>query len=462
MILYGRKEEMNLLRESCQAKGFRLVTLYGRRRVGKSYLLLCLKEEFANSLYFQCSDTTLKDNNVAFATMVSSSLKIPVSSEGDFIQSLRTVFAFAATQKIIVMIDEYPYLKKRIDGLDSLISKAIAEYPEANVTLILTGSFVGSMLETSSQDGALRGRNMTSLFIQPLPYEDVEKFYPDFSIEEKVLLYSVFDGIPYYATKINPRKSAYQNLLALFCSTSTEMRNEPLELLREISKIDGAHEIISALCKGKHTFTDIYQLTSYKTTAAFSYTLSLLQTMGYVNRVSILSERGKEGKGYYYYLQDAFLDFYYSFILPNLSSIGILSPEDFGAVFLKKPLQESFVPKRFEFLSREFLKERNQRKENPHLLLTLEEGVYAIPKKNHQFDIHAKSIDGDLYYECKYKKEPLSLKDIHYLEESLQDCFLPYVSLGFFSKGGYTPEAKEYLLAKKYEAYTLTDIFALA
>lgn len=460
MILYGRKEEMRLLEENARADGFRLVTMYGRRRVGKSYLLHYLKENLKiRSLYFQCADSSEQDNARSFSKELNSSLGLPLASSLSFIDLIRMVFVLSKHEKIVLMIDEYPFLKKRIPGLDSLLSKAIAEYPDANLTLVLTGSYIGEMLETSANDGALRGRNLTSIFIKPLPYNDIAAFFPNYSPEEKMTLYAVFGGIPYYAAKIDPTLSAEGNIIKLFLSTSTDMRDEPGELLKEIAKVDGAKEVLNAIAMGKHSFSDIYGETSYKNTAALSFTLNQLLTMGYLEHNKILSEKAKELRGYYYYIADGFLSFYFALLKPNLSSIGLLSPQDFFSALIRDKLETAFVPKRFEFLAREFLSERNLKKENPHLLTRLEEAVYNRPGISRQFDARGVSVDGDIYYECKYTRDPISAKEITYVEDSLKLCELPYVSLGFFAKNGFDEKAKAMIKNKGYEAYTLNDLY---
>lgn len=143
MVLYGRKEEMRLLEENARADGFRLVTMYGRRRVGKSHLLHYLKENLKiKSLYFQCADSSEQDNAGSFSKELASLFGLPFPDSRSFIDLIRIVFALSKQEKIVLMVDEYPFLKKRIPGLDSLISKAIAEYPDANLTLILAGSYM--------------------------------------------------------------------------------------------------------------------------------------------------------------------------------------------------------------------------------------------------------------------------------------------------------------------------------
>lgn len=213
---------------------------------------------------------------------------------------------------------------------------------------------------------------------------------------------------------------------------------------------------------GKHSFSDIYGETSHKNTAALSFTLNQLLTMGYLEHHKILSDKAKELRGYYYAIADGFLSFYFTLLKPNLSAIGLMNPSDFFSTLIRDKLEKVFIPKRFESLAREFLTQRNLKKENPHLLTRLEEAVYNRPGLSRQFDARGVSVDGDIYYECQYTKDPISAKEIAYLEDALKRGDLPYVSLGFFAKNGFDEEAKALIKSKGYEAYCLSDIYRLA
>ena len=69
-----------------------------------------------------------------------------------------------------------------------------------------------SLLE---RENPLYGRHHLTIDLKPMDYYDAARFYPDFSAEDKVRLYSVFGGIPYYTRLINPKLSVRENIIEL-------------------------------------------------------------------------------------------------------------------------------------------------------------------------------------------------------------------------------------------------------
>jgi uncharacterized protein len=119
------------------------------------------------------------------------------------------------------------------------------------------------------------------------------------------------------------------------------------------------------------------------------------------------------------------------------------------------------LPHAFKSLCQSYLLLENRTgKLNPPLI-ELGRGVYH-DKENHingEFDVVAKQTNGNLYFECKYEKDPFSLGEIKHLEEQLRRCKLPYQSLGFFARASFTAEAKAYAEKKGYFCRTLNEIY---
>lgn len=90
------------------------------------------------------------------------------------------------------------------------------------------------------------------------PYFDSALFYPDFSAEDRVRLYSVFGGIPYYNKFVDPSMSVRENIMNLLVESGSRLENEvPLYLSSEISRITNANEVFGALAQGCSRYKDI-------------------------------------------------------------------------------------------------------------------------------------------------------------------------------------------------------------
>lgn len=89
-----------------------------------------------------------------------------------------------------------------------------------------------------------------TLNLKPMDYYESALFYPEFTEEDKVRLFSVFGGIPYYNRLIDGQKSVRENIIELIASPGARLENEvSMYLNSEISKITNANEVFEALAK---------------------------------------------------------------------------------------------------------------------------------------------------------------------------------------------------------------------
>ena len=104
----------------------------------------------------------------------------------------------------------------------------------------------------------LYGRSSFVMNLHPMDYYESALFYPTFSDEDKVRLYSVFGGIPYYNRLINSRLSVWENIIELIASPDARLENEvSMYLKSEISKINNANEVFEALARGFSKYSDL-------------------------------------------------------------------------------------------------------------------------------------------------------------------------------------------------------------
>ena len=135
----------------------------------------------------------------------------------------------------------------------------IDEYRDrSNMKLIICGSYVDTMKELLAKQNPLYGRIDLTLNLKPMDYYESALFYPAFSDEDKVRIYSVFGGIPYYNRLIDGKKSVRENIIELIASPGARLENEvSMYLSSEISKITNANEVFEALAKGFSRYKDI-------------------------------------------------------------------------------------------------------------------------------------------------------------------------------------------------------------
>ncbi len=105
---------------------------------------------------------------------------------------------------MILVIDEYPYLRKIVPGMDSILQSLIDRFRDkGTIKLIICGSYVEIMKNLVASDNPLYGRIDKTVDLKPMDYYESALFYESFSNEDKIRLYSVFGGIPYYNSLID-------------------------------------------------------------------------------------------------------------------------------------------------------------------------------------------------------------------------------------------------------------------
>lgn len=160
---------------------------------------------------------------------------------------------------MIFVLDEYSYLRDCVTGMDSILQSLIDKYSESSsIKLILCGSFVDIMKSLLYNENPLYGRVDLTINLKPMDYFESSLFYPEFSDEDKVRLYSVFGGIPYFNRLIEPGLTVRENITELIASPGARLENEvSMYLKSEISKIINANEVFDALARGFSKYSDI-------------------------------------------------------------------------------------------------------------------------------------------------------------------------------------------------------------
>ena len=189
-MFIGREKELALLQQDYIGKA---VMVYGKRRVGKTTLIQkALKSSSYRTVYFECLKGTMQDNISGFVQELVRAKILPVPLN---FGTLQDVFAYlnALPEKIVAVIDEYPYLKAMNDSatVDSIFQNII-DNRLVNIELILSGSHIGMMKDTLQEKNALYGRFAVTIKLNELNYLEAAKFYPDKPPYDKAAHYAVF------------------------------------------------------------------------------------------------------------------------------------------------------------------------------------------------------------------------------------------------------------------------------
>ena len=122
MKFYGRERQKEQIHKMIMSDDQMVALIYGRRRIGKSELIKqCLRESEIRSIYYECKQTTEKNNVDSLAEIVGETFAYPKPAFDSMEELLKFLFAQSRREKIIVVLDEYPYIREAIKGLDSIL-----------------------------------------------------------------------------------------------------------------------------------------------------------------------------------------------------------------------------------------------------------------------------------------------------------------------------------------------------
>lgn len=441
---FGRERQKKQIIDFFKNENQSFALLFGRRRIGKTELLKhCInapKIKKIKSVYYECKETSEQNNCESLSEIVSEVLGFPPLAFSCFEEILRFMFKQAAKEEMILIIDEYPYLRSVIKGLDSIIQNIVDDYRDkSKLHLVLCGSYVETMKSLQEKQNPLYGRFDLVIDLKAMDYLESSLFYKDFSNEDKVRLYSVFGGVPYYNRLIDSKKSVRQNIIDLIASAGSRLENEVIMYLKsEITKMTNAYEVFEALSKGCVRFADILSQSKVSSSPTLVDVLDKLVKMEVVKKDAPINDENNRKKAGYY-ISDPLTLFYFKYIFRNLSRLNVMDSDVFFDKFIAKDFEEKHVPKFFEDVCRQFLIRKNRRAELENGFEKIGKYYYDDPKnhKNGEFDIVTENSGEYTFYEAKFKDAPIGRNVILSEIEQVNAAGLKCNKYGFFSKSGF-------------------------
>ena len=368
MEFIGRENELAFLEEEYR-RDHAFVVMYGRRRVGKTRLIQRFIQG-KNALYFLASRESEELNRRRFAQIVAQATGMDYLAEAAF-DDWRPLFqaltSAAASEKLVVVIDEFPYLAKTNPAFPSVMQSVWDEtLSQANAMLILCGSSVSMMRDTVlSHESPLYGRRTAQLRLKPLAFSELRHAFPEIPYKQMASLYAITGGVPKYLEFFDPSKLENchdsQEVAAFFeeqisrnvLSPSGFLYEEPYFLFEQEGRDPTSHlSLISVIARGNRRTSEIARMVGMKESALPAYLKTLID-LGYVEREVPFNEDAPEkSKNGLYRVSDEFMTFWFRYVQPFASDLemGNLQPSRNA---LAKTFESDTVPFLFERLSRQ-------------------------------------------------------------------------------------------------------------
>ena len=326
--MIGREYEQRVLRAASESAESQLVVVYGRRRVGKTYLV---RETFGNRFAFShtgVEDGTMREELLAFWDSLRDygwDCERPKDWLDAFAE-LKKLLAQSTDEKKIVFIDELPWMDTHRSGFLKVFEKFWNGWASArhDIMLIVCGSAASWMSKNVlNHKGGLFNRSSRQLYVLPFTLRECEILVRQRGLQmdrrDIVSAYMVFGGAAYYWTLLDPAESLAQNIDRLFFFRNGELANEFRRLYRSLfTNPDPYVAIVTALGTKK------IGLSREELCAAgvgivnngnLTECLENLELSGFVRRYSAF---GYAKRGSLYQLVDNFTLFYFKFVKENL------------------------------------------------------------------------------------------------------------------------------------------------
>lgn len=439
-MFIGREQELNKLNTLYKTDRFQFPVIYGRRRVGKTALINeFIKEKEA--IFFTGIESNAQQNLENFSKSIFN--YVDASFENtcfpSFQAALEYVFRLAEKKRIILVIDEYPYVAKASKSLASTIQMLIDKNKEtSNLFLILCGSSMSFMENhVLSYKAPLYGRRTAQFKIQPFDFFESKAYFKRFSPVDMAVIYSMVGGTPQYLLQMNDRLSLEANIKQCFLDTNSPLFEEPGNLLKqEVREPAIYNAIITAIATGSTRISEIASKVREETSACSAYIKNLI-SLGIVKKETPIGENSTRKT--IYKIDDNLFRFWYCFIPNNMASIQRGLTDD---VYKKiAPMINNYMGSIFEEICIQYL--WKLRKQGATQIEFTDLGRWwgndAKNKCEAEIDIiGTNGVDSALFCECKWTNEKVDVGILHTLLERSRLFHYKKMQFYLFAKTGFT------------------------
>ena len=461
-MFVGRHQELEQLNQAYQENDFQFTVIYGRRRIGKTSLINeFLKDKKA--IYYVALEENAEDNLKRFSDAISIFKNTDQGGKekfANFEECFKEITRLAQKQRVILVIDEFPYLAKAYPTISSMLQSYIDhEFKETNLFLILCGSSMSFMeRQVLGYQSPLYGRRTLALKLEPFKLSEAHEMLPKLSKEDAFIINTVCSGVPQYLSYMSDSMSVADNIKKNFLSKSGRLFDEPNNLLQqELRDPTNYNSIINAIASGASKHSKIAQSAHLQTGPLTTYLNNLIDLGIVEKKLPVTEQKKSKSKNIVYRICDGMFRFWYTFVgkQTDLIERGLT---DLAWVKVQKGLSDFMGPE-FEKYSQDFMWSQDMNEKivpNPFIHLG---NWWGTDKRTHQqveLDIVGFSDDErDGYFgECKWKNEPISRSVLEKLITNSEIFKYPIKHYYLFSKSGFTDSCQE--LAEKINCQLFT------
>ena len=439
-MFIGRERELSALEKQYASNKFEFSVIYGRRRVGKTALI----NQFIgnkNAIYFMGVESNAKQNLENFSKSIieySSGIEAQTSFYS-FQAALEHVFKLAEKERLILAIDEYPYVARSSKSLASTLQLLIDKYKDSSkLMLILCGSSMSYMEDhVLSYKAPLYGRRTAQIKVLPFDFEETCYYFKNLPDEDKALIYGIVGGTPQYLLQMDDRLSVEDNIKNTFLNPISFLYEEPINLLKQEVREPAIYTaIITAIAAGASRMSEISTKVGEDTNVCATYLKNLIN-LGIVQKETPYGENASRKS--VYSIEDNMFRFWHRFVLENNSVIARGATD---LVYKRiEPQISDYMGKVFEDICKQYLWKQLLSGQCPVEFTSLGRwwGNDPIEKCQAEIDIMGEQDKNTaLFGECKWTNEKVDLAVLETLVKRSRLFSYKKVHFYLFAKSGFT------------------------
>lgn len=432
-MFLGRTAELDYLEQRYQKSGSQMVVVYGQKNAGRTTLL----REFAKGrpfVFLSARSCSGKEQRYVWAGECAQNRifteRYPAYSE------LLGQIAKSSTEKVILVIDEFQNVVKNDSSFMKELTVFLRNQGQVQELFVVLSSssvgFVENNLVSRIGEAALSISGF--LKVKELKFSHLRTYFSTYSVKECLEIYAVLGGFPGLWKYFENFGTVKDNIIAGFLKKDGVLLREALSYVEnELRETSVYTTILASLASGRQKLNDLYLHTDFSR-AKISVYLKNLMELELVEKIFSYDTEGKSNtqKGVYR-IHNPLVNFYFHYIYPNLSSLGLLLPEEFYDRFIA-PEFRFFVEPSMKKMCLEQLQQQNEAGKLPIRFTKSGEWVGKIGT----IDIVAQDGTGHtLLALCNYEKNILTVDDYDWLMFLSKKAKLIPQAVYMYTVGGF-------------------------
>lgn len=313
-----REQELEALEEIYKKERSSLIVIYGRRRIGKTALIKQFIKD-KESLYYLADDrpdiVNIKELQKSMGLLLNDNI-FGKAELKDWVE-LFEEFMNRIKKKTVIVIDEFPYLITANKSIPSVFQKIWDEnLSKKDVCLLLLGSSISMMEEqVLAYKSPLYGRRSSQIMVKPLKIKYMADFFQNFKLEEIIKIWSLTDGVPLYAMKLDNGVNFESNIRKNIFRTDKILYQEAEFLLKELREPANYFLILKSIAFGRNKYGEVVNFTGLDKTIISKYLDNLIKL--HIIKKEFPATQKKELRNAAYIFEDNYFNFWFRFIYPN-------------------------------------------------------------------------------------------------------------------------------------------------